>query len=186
LLPTGAGESRPLTHDGINHVWARWFPEGNRVLFSGNEPDHGVRLYVQDIAGGKPQPFTPEGVDVSAFAISPDKDVVAALGPDKKGYLYPIGGGEARPIPGLTTGEEPIEWTADGHSLFIYRPGELPAGVYRLDLPTGQRTLWRQLMPSDPAGVESIGPIRMTPDGKTYVYGYHRTLADLYLVEGLK
>jgi hypothetical protein len=41
-------------------------------------------------------------------------------------------------------------------------------------------------MPSDPAGVERIGPIRMTPDGKTYVYGYHRTLADLYLVDGLK
>jgi hypothetical protein len=26
----------------------------------------------------------------------------------------------------------------------------------------------------------------MTPDGKTYVYGFHRTLGDLYLVEGLK
>jgi eukaryotic-like serine/threonine-protein kinase len=186
LLPTGAGESRPLTHDEINHVWARWFPEGNRILFSGNEPDHGVRLYVQDIAGGKPQALTPEGVNVSAFAISSEKDVVAAVGPDQKGYLYPIGGGEPRQIPGLATGEEPIEWTADGHSLYIYRPGELPAKVYRLDLATGGRTLWRQLMPSDPAGVESIGPIRMTPDGKTYVYGYHRTLADLYLVEGLK
>ena len=26
----------------------------------------------------------------------------------------------------------------------------------------------------------------MTPDGKSYVYGFHRTLGDLYLVEGLK
>jgi hypothetical protein len=41
-------------------------------------------------------------------------------------------------------------------------------------------------MPSDPAGVERIGPILMTADGKAYVYGYHRTLADLYLVQGLK
>lgn len=86
----------------------------------------------------------------------------------------------------VTSGEEPIEWAADAHSLYIYRPGELPAKVYGLDLATGERTLWRQLMPSDPAGVERIGPVRMTPDGKTYVYGYHRTLADLYLVEGLK
>ena len=186
LLPTRAGESRPLTHDGINHIWAHWFPEGNRILFSGNEPDHGVRLYVQDVTGGKPQAITPEGVNGSAFVISPDRELVAAVGPDKKGYLYPISGGEARPIPGLATGEEPIEWTADGHALYIYRPGELPAKVYRLDLAKGERTLWKQLMPSDPAGVERIGPIRMTPDGKTYVYGYHRTLADLYLVEGLK
>ena len=28
--------------------------------------------------------------------------------------------------------------------------------------------------------------ILITPDGKTYVYGFHRTLGDLYLVEGLK
>jgi dipeptidyl aminopeptidase/acylaminoacyl peptidase len=186
LLPTKAGESRPLTQDGINHVWARWFPEGNRILFSGNEPDHGVRLYIQDVAGGKPQAISPEGVNASAFVISPDRQLVAAVGPDQKGYLYPVSGGEPRPISGLATGEEPIEWTADGHSLYIYRAGELPAKVYRLDLTTGQRTLWKQLMPSDPAGVERIGPIRMTPDGKTYVYGYHRTLADLYLVEGLK
>jgi hypothetical protein len=41
-------------------------------------------------------------------------------------------------------------------------------------------------MPSDPAGVGLIGPILMTTDAKTYVYGYHRALSDLYLVEGLK
>src|SRR5438309_1317258 len=26
LLPTGAGEPKDLTHDNINHTWARWFP----------------------------------------------------------------------------------------------------------------------------------------------------------------
>ena len=31
-----------------------------------------------------------------------------------------------------------------------------------------------------------IGPIRITPDAKTCVFGYFRMLADLYLVEGLK
>ena len=46
--------------------------------------------------------------------------------------------------------------------------------------------LLEDLMPADPAGVATIGPILITPDGKTYVYGFHRTLADLYLVEGLK
>jgi hypothetical protein len=46
--------------------------------------------------------------------------------------------------------------------------------------------LWKQLLPSDPAGVETIGPILMTPDAQTCIFGYHRMLADLYLVEGLK
>jgi hypothetical protein len=26
----------------------------------------------------------------------------------------------------------------------------------------------------------------MTPDGSSFIYGYHRTLSELYLVEGLK
>ena len=44
----------------------------------------------------------------------------------------------------------------------------------------------KQIAPLDPTGVSTIGPILMTPDGATYVYGFHRTLGDLYLVEGLK
>jgi Tol biopolymer transport system component/predicted Ser/Thr protein kinase len=186
LLPTKAGESRPLTHDQINHVWARWLPDGKRIVFSGNEADKGVRLYVQDVDGGAPRPISPEGVSATAFEISPDGTTVAALGPDQKAYLYPLAAGEPRQIPGVATGEEPVEWDATGRALYIYRPGEMPTKVYRLDLATGERTLWRQLMPSDPAGVERISPIRMAADGKTYVYGYHRTLADLYLVEGLR
>ena len=187
LLPTGAGEPKPLTHDEINHTnFARWFPDGKRFLFSGNEPGHGVRIYVQDVAGGKPQAISPEGINPIAVALSPDGQLVAGIGPDQKGYLYPAAGGEPRPVPGLAPGEEPINWTADGRALYIYQPGELPAKVYRLDIATGKRDFWKQLMPSDPAGVGLIDPILMTTDGKTYVYGYHRALSDLYLVEGLK
>jgi serine/threonine protein kinase len=186
LLPTKAGDAKPLTHDSINHAWAHWFPDGKRVLFSGNEPERGVRLYVQDVEGGQAKAITPEGVHATAFVISPSGELVAGIGPDQRGYLYPTAGGEAQPIRGLEAGEQPIAWGQDGRSLFIYRPGELPAKVYRLDLATGQKTFLKQLMPADPAGVETIGPILFTPDAKTCVYGYHRTLSDLYLVEGLK
>ncbi len=186
MLATGAGEARDLTKDNVNHTWARWFPDGKRVLYSGNEPGQGVRLYVLDVASGKSQAVTPEGVDGNAFFVSPDSQWIAGIGPDRKGYLYPVGGGEPRVIPGLNPGEQPITWSSDGHSLYIYQPGELPASVNRLDIQTGQRTLWKQLLPSDPAGVETIGPILMTPDAQTCIFGYHRMLADLYLVEGLK
>jgi dipeptidyl aminopeptidase/acylaminoacyl peptidase/predicted Ser/Thr protein kinase len=186
ILPTKAGEAKRLTNDAINHSWARWFSDGQRILFSGHEPGHGVRFYVQDLAGGKPQPVSPEGVNATSFALSPDGAAAAGIGPDGKGYLYSITGGEARPIPKLAVGEVPIVWSADGRALYVYQPGELPAKIYRLDLGSGQRTLWKQVMPSDPAGVELIGPIVLTPDGKGYVYGYHRILSDLYLVEGLK
>ncbi len=186
LLPTGAGEAKVLTKDAINHLWARWLPTGQRFVFTGSEQGRGVQFYVQDLAGGKPRIISPEGVNALAFAISLDGRFVAGIGPDEKGYLYAVEGGDPRPIPGFQTGEQPIRWAADGRSLYVYRPGDLPAKVYRLDLASGQKTLWRQLMPSDSAGVRSINPIAMTPDGKTYVYGYHRILSDLYLVEGVK
>ena len=186
LLPTGPGEGKMMAHGTINHSHAAWFPNGKQFLFSGNEAGHGVRLYVQDSEGGRPRAITPEGTDALAFAISPDGQRVAGVGPDQKGYLYPMTGSEPRPIPGLAAGEVPVVWGADERSLYIYRPAELPAKVYRLELDTGQRKFWRQLMPPDPAGVEYLGPILLTPDGKAYVYGYRRLLSDLYLVEGLK
>ncbi len=186
LLPTGAGQSKDLTHDSINHNWAHWFADGKRIMFSGNEPGKGEKLYVHELDSGKSHAITPEGVNGNSFAISPDSLSVAAIGPDQRDYLYPVNGGEARLIPGLSLGEQPITWSADGNSLYVYQPGELPARVYRVDLQTGRRTFWKELMPTDPAGVENIGPILITPDAKTCVFGYHRMLADLYLVEGLK
>ena len=66
------------------------------------------------------------------------------------------------------------------------RPGSTATKESAIDLATGKRTLWRSLSPADPAGVGQIGPIVMAPDGSSYIYGYHRTLSDLYLVEGLK
>ena len=183
LLTTGAGEPKLLTNDNVNRGFAHWFPDGKRILFSGNEPGKGVRLYVFELASNKSQAITPEGVNGTRFVISPDSQWVAGIGPDQKGYLYSATGGEPRMIPGLN---QPITFSSDGRSLYIYQPGELPARVDRLDLQTGQRVRWKELMPSDPAGVENIGPILLTPDAKNCVYGYHRMLADLYLVEGLK
>jgi eukaryotic-like serine/threonine-protein kinase len=186
LLPTAAGEPRDLTKDNVNHSWAHWFPDGKRILFSADEPGKGVRFYIYDLASGKSAAISQEGVNGTAFALSPDSQQIAAIGPDQKGYLYPVAGGEPHLVAGINQGEQPITWSADGRSLYIYQPGELPARVYRLDVESGQRTLWKELMPSDPAGVENIGPIYMTPDAKSCVFGYHRMLADLYLVEGLK
>ncbi|MGC2475411.1 MAG: WD40 repeat domain-containing serine/threonine protein kinase [Candidatus Sulfotelmatobacter sp.] len=186
LLPTGAGEPRVITKDNINHSWAHFFPDGKRIIFTADEPGKGVRFYVYDLGSGKSEAISPEGVNGTSFAVSPDSLQIAAIGPDKKGYLYPTAGGDPKLIAGLNQGEQPITFSTDGRALYIYQPGELPARVYHLDIQSGQRTLWKELMPYDPAGVENIGPILMTPDAKTCVFGYHRMLADLYLVEGLK
>ena len=186
LLPTGAGEAQPLTNDNINHNVVRCFPDNKRFAFSGNEPGKGVRIYVQEFSGGKPRAISPEGVNGTVLAISPDNQWVASVGADGKGYLYPVGNGEPKPIPGLAQDEQPISWGPNAQTLWTFQPGDMPAKIYRLDLATGKKTVAKQIVPADPAGVATIGPILLTGDGKSYVYGFTRSVADLYLVEGLK
>jgi Tol biopolymer transport system component len=185
LLPTGVGEATVLTHDSINHLWGRWLPDGKQLVFSGNEPGHGFRLYVESPGEGKPRPISPEGVNPSVV-ISPKGDFAASVGPDHKVYLYPIAGGEPVLVKETEPDEAPTGWSADGRSIYVFRFGEIPAKVFELELATGKRKLWKQLVPADAAGIDTIRGITITPDAKAYVYGYIRTLSDLYVVDGLK
>ena len=100
--------------------------------------------------------------------------------------LYPIAGGDPRPIPGLHADEHIVGFSADSKSVFVHNFAGLPSIIIRVDLATGKRTDWKQLAPADAAGVDAIGGIGITPDEKSYVYSYPRTLSDLYVVEGLK
>ena len=89
-------------------------------------------------------------------------------------------------IEGLADGEVPVLWSADGRSLYVYRIGDLSARVFRLELSTGRRELWKELTPPEPAGSLEFQNLRIARDGKAYAYDYGQVLSDLYLVEGLK
>ncbi len=185
LLPTGVGEAKPLIHDSINHLLARWLPDGKDVMFSGNESGHGFRLYVESPEQGKPRPISPEGVN-PFFVVSPKGDFAATVGPDHKIYRYPVAGGEPLLVSGTEPDEAPTGWSGDGRFLYVFRFGEIPSKVVELELSTGKRKLWKELVPADAAGIDTIRGITITPNAKAYVYGYIRTLSDLYVVEGLK
>ncbi len=186
LLPTGAGESKQLPKVGINCQSAAWFPDGRRILIAGNEPGHGSRLFVQDIAQGKPRAITPEGVSFLFHAVSPDGKTVVATGADRRIALYPAEPGEPRAVPGVEPDEIPLRWTADGAAIFVYRPTAPPLRVEKVDVKTGTRTLWKEIRPPDPSGVQQVGPIEISPDEKSYVYSYRRALDELYLATGLR
>ncbi len=186
LHPIGTGERRVLESGGLDIQNAMWMPDGRRILFSANEPGRGVRLYLQDIEGSAPKAISPEGYLAFDHCVSPDGRLVAVSGPDQRPYLYPLGGGEPSPVRGLAPGDIPVAWSGDGRFLLIGRRGEVPLKVYRLELATGQKELWRELVPPDPAGIITVGRIAVTPDGTAFAYSYTRSLADLYVVEGLR
>ena len=126
--------------------------------------------------------MTPEGYTVDNV-VAPDGKWILVRGPDDKAYLYPLSGGEPTAVPGLDLGEGVDQRSFDGRFLYVHRVGEMPAGVFRLDLSTGRKELWRTLMPVDEAGLRNLYPFP-TPGGEAYAYLCARWLSELYLVEG--
>src|SRR5579863_8221978 len=185
LYPTGVGEMQRVKDDGLGHVVGGYLPDGKRVVFTAVAPGHGMRLYWESLEDGQPHPISMEGVG-AAVVVSPDGQWAAARGPDEKIYLFPVNGGEPKPVAGTEAGEVPTAWSADGRSLYVIRRGRIPSDVYQVDLASGKRALWKSVEPADAAGIDSISRVLISGDGKSYVFNYVRTLSDLYLVQGLK
>ena len=60
------------------------------------------------------------------------------------------------------------------------------ARIYRVDTPTGERTLLETVEPSEKAGSTQNVRLAYAVDSKTYIYSTVRVLGTLYLVEGLE
>lgn len=187
LYPTGAGEQRQLTHDNIVHDAARWTPDGKWIVFGGFEPGKKARTWIMPAEGGTAQAVTPEGI--LGNQATPDNERVLVRDPEGKYSLYPLHGhGAPAPIPQLKTDDFAIGWGADGQTLFVREAAQESwiMRVVKVNLSTAKRELFKEVEPPDRSGILGLGPIQITPDGKTYVYGFTRRLSDLYVVEGLR
>jgi Tol biopolymer transport system component len=186
LYPTGAGQPRPLPLPGLRYLgWTRFLSDSRHLLIGASEEGRGDRVYLADVEGGKPRALTPE--NYRGFGpISADGKRFLARAPDGKPVAYPIEGGEPTDLAGFETGDVPVGWTADDRALFVQRAGAPGAKIDRLDLATGRREPWREILPSDATGVVRVSSIFVSPDGTFYAYAYSRVLSNLYLVEGLK
>jgi hypothetical protein len=186
LVPTGTGRPRTLPRGPVAQLGAGTWVDDERIVFSGAEAGHGVRAWVQDVAAGDPRPVTPEGVDLSPTAsVSTDRKSILVLAGDQW-QLQPLAGGAPSPL-SLPASSVPLQWGADGRTLFVRAAALSPlVEVDRQDVVTGRRTPWKTLSVADRAGVDELDPIVITPDGQSYCFTYTRTLAELHLVTGLR
>lgn len=190
LLPTAAGDPKVIGDEGHRLEEAAFFPDGKRILLLARDPGHGDRSYVKDLQTGNLRAIGQEGI--SCEVVSPNGEDAACVGPQGDGLILSVEGGGSRRIPGFDKGHErPVMWGSDGGSLFVGPASQQRKNaslrIYRLDLVTGRRELWREIVPADPAAL--LAPLynfAMTPDGTSYAYSFLRGLSDLYLVNGLK
>jgi Tol biopolymer transport system component len=149
---------------------------------SGSCGDTKERLYEQNLEGGGPRAISTEEI-TGVFAVSPDGTLVIMGQPDGF-WIYPVAGGERRRLPGVLEAEYVASWSADGRAVYATVGGRLPLQIYRVEVATGRRELWKTVAPADLTGVFE-SDLLLIPNG-TYVLNVKRWLSDLYLVEGLK
>ncbi len=185
MVPTGAGQSRPLVFEGLDVGMGAFTPDGKEIVFeavSGGK----TRIYAAAIAGGKARAIGRDGLGFLPLTspLSPDGRRAVAVAAGKL-VVFPLdGSGSPRELPGLSPPlSRAIQWSEDSRSLYVYELGSRPLQVDLYDVETGRRRPWKQI-PIDKALARV--QLRVTPDGKTYVYGAFSAFSGLYLVEGLR
>jgi Tol biopolymer transport system component len=192
LLPTGAGEPRPLPRGDASiliHRRATFFPNGKRILFTTDEKTGKARSYTQDLeGGGPPTPFGDDGL--RALLVSPDGLRVAAKTIEGNSVICRTdGGGRPRPIEGSLPDDLLVQWSSDGRTIYVKGGEDQPLTLYRLDLATGRRERWKELAPPDLTGFLRFGPrmrgvgVSVTPDGRFYAYTFFTDSSRLVLGE---
>jgi hypothetical protein len=159
-------------------------PGGKEFVFLGHEGDAPLRGYRVSFAGGPARPLTnlpgahlwnpisPDGkfvLETSTVANEPEQNVIVELAT-----------GKVRNAP-LLQGDQPVQWDQDGAHAFVIQKSEVEATIFRVDLNSGKREVWKQIRPADPAGILSLRSFFVTPSGNAYSYSATRALSSLYV-----
>jgi Tol biopolymer transport system component len=190
LLPTGVGEEKELLIPGLagqRGLVVGWLPGDQSYLVMGTLPGkQGWQLFAWDALHSALRPVSPERVSDMFPMLSPDGRRFLTRGPDHEWHLYSIDGTAPQRVNGLTLHDIPIGWRADGRAIYIQTHADTNKKfrVSILDVNSGQRTPWKEILPARP--VDQVLNLAITPDGRAYAYNFVQTTSDLYLVQGLR
>jgi serine/threonine protein kinase/Tol biopolymer transport system component len=186
LNPIGAGESRRLAVGDITSLQrTAWFPDGRHLLLNGAMAGQPVRAYKMDIEGGKPEALGP--ADFIGVAVAKDGKRIAGLNATSgAAVVFDSDTQRVQEIPGVGPEERFEKWTLDGEALLVSTETTSEARMYRVEVPTGKRTLLQTVQPSDRAGELAAVKLSYAEGSKTYVYNTIRSMGTLYVVEGLE
>ena len=185
IIPVGAGQKRSLHWDGVQPLWALWYPDGEHILLlASSPPGTPASMYATDSNGAAPKLILADAG--SRAGASPDGESVIATHNGKR-FIQSTVGKEAREIPGIPSTQFSIAWGSDAQHLFTQELNATGANLYKIDLETGRSELWQTIRPKDQIGLGAMkNPVSITPDGRWMVYAYGNHSGQLYVSESLK
>ena len=186
FTPTGAGSPRDIPNLGIRHYeWYGLSSNGNEVIMIGRKESGEQRLYVQDLQQNTLKEIGAGMGGDYAWAISPDGKMLAVPGTGSVLTFVPLSG-EPPIAHENIRGLVPVKWDREGKGVYVFDSEKLPSQIYHYEYETRTLTPWKEIKPADPAGIQDIGPVLLSEDEKSLVYGYRRVLSDLFIASGLQ
>ena len=182
LVPLTVGEPRQITNDEIDHHFAFWLPNGREVLFVGEEPGHGFRVYRQSLQGGSPKGISPEGCTLAGSNVSFDGRRVLLQCNGALAMLR-LDNGLLVKLSTIQSDERALRWTRDGGVWVLDMSSMNSAKIFKVNLETKTRQLWKSLY-LDSFSTMQYGVI--TSDGNTFVDNEYASFGTLRRVYGLR
>jgi len=181
LYPVGPGQPRALDLDGVTFQGTGARPiqfssDGRRFAFPGAKEGERTAAWVFDLAGGAPRKVSPEGI--AAAIISPDGEKVFVADTVRGASVVSSAG--AVPVPGMPKRDMPLAWMTDGSAVLSW-DSTLPPRIFKTDLGSGRRELFRELRSVEPAGA-AYAWLMVSPDGRYYLQRSRRIRGSVVLI----
>ncbi len=185
LYPTGAGDPRDISVEGFSaYNSGSFLPDGQSLLFCGTDGERNRRCFLRELGSANLSPMTPAGTDLGV--LFPDGRAVLARRQDGRWVRYPLAGGVETEIAWIDAGEEVVRIAADGRSLLVYRPSQMPSAIERVDLASGARSVLRELAPPDRAGATRFWFAVVSASESAHAYTFERNLNVLFAIDGAR
>jgi len=175
------GESRQILGNGYAYQWAKFLPDGRRLLVGGAFPQEPLTMCEQSLAGGKPVPLSGSPY-MDYVEISPDGSKIAGFAGSQV-TVFDVNSRVSRPL-ALGDAALPLAWSGDGKDLFLLMGRGAPYRIARVDLATGRTTDWKTIAPKETPGFAGLTAAVAAPEAGAYAYTAQQNLSRLYLVEG--
>jgi len=186
IVPVGPGEPKALKWEGFHPIWAWWFPDGKRILLVAIQGEQAPKNYMTDIEGTTPKVFA--GSRGAVFGLKVAEDEQRFFTQTEEGpAIGSFADEKTTPIPGLKSGEFPIEWAADGKHVFTETRDATGLSVAKVEIATGKREEWMQWSPKSQVGLAPWkAAVSITPDGRWMTFTYGTQFGQFYRSDTLR
>lgn len=182
LNAIGGDQPRKVLGNGFEYQWAKFLPDGKRLLVGGAYPGKQLGIYTQNIASGALLPLS--GSPYMEYAvISPDGRRIAGVTAGFRIAVFDMKDKTLRQLGSLGKAY-PIAWSSHADYLYYADHGGSGYRILKLNIQTEKAEIWKTIVPGEPAGVVGLAHLVIAPEAGAYAYSNNVNLSRFYLVDG--